>query len=47
MPVLRWARTWVAEVLSSVRDTRERELAQQGAEVFDFLSFSGTTSPLS
>ena len=45
VPVLLWVGPWFAEVLSSVRDARERELVHQGAGVFDFLSFSGTTSP--
>lgn len=44
VPVLHWAGPWSVEVLSSVRDARERELVQQGLELFVFLSFSGTTS---
>lgn len=44
VPVLCWAGPWFAEVLSSVRYARGRELVQQGAKVFDFLGFLGTTS---
>lgn len=47
MPVSCWAGPGFAEVLSSVRDARERELVQRGAEVFDLLRFSGTASPSS
>lgn len=44
VPVLHWAGPWSVEVLSSVRDARERKLVQQGLELFVFLSSSGSFS---